>query len=79
MTAPAALTAAAARRRAERSDYPAWICRPCGEKYGRRECNPVATWHPDICCICGLHADVTEPRDYGHLKPDWKAQEAHEG
>ena len=78
MTAPASLTAAAARRRAERADYPAWVCAECGEKYGWRECNPVATWHPDICCICGMHADVTEPRDFGFLKLDWKAQEAHE-
>lgn len=73
MTHP--LTLAAATRRSKR-DYPAWICGPCGERHGVRECNPVATWTPGVCECCGMEADVTEPRDYGHLKPTWNAQEA---
>lgn len=53
-------------------DYPAWVCYPCGSKHGRREVNRVATLHEDTCGICGQVALVTEPRDYGHLKPSWK-------
>ena len=54
------------------SDYPAWVCADCGAKYGRRECNPHATWHPDTCGICGERKPVTEPRDYGHLREGWE-------
>lgn len=53
-------------------DYPAWVCATCGERHGRR---PVgcATWHPDTCGICHEVDMVTEPRDFGHLKPSWIA------
>jgi hypothetical protein len=54
-----------------RKDYPAWICAPCGLKYGNK---PVGTacWHIDVCGVCGNTAPVTEPRDYGHLKAGWE-------
>jgi hypothetical protein len=53
-------------------DYPTWLCWPCGELYGNRQCG-VATWHTGICGICGSRVSVTEPRDFGHLKDDsWK-------
>jgi len=53
------------------STYPAWICSPCGRKYGRRECG-IATWHEDDCGVCGERGMVTEPRDFGHLKDGWR-------
>lgn len=53
-------------------EYPAWICSECGEKHGRRQVNPYATWHEDTCDICGKTDLVTEPRDYGHLKDGWE-------
>lgn len=51
--------------------YPQWVCHPCGTKWGRKECG-IATWHIDTCGICGNITSVTEPRDYGHLKGEWK-------
>ena len=52
-------------------DYPASICADCGEKRGRRPCG-IATWTMGVCDLCGRPEMVTEPRDYGHLKPTWK-------
>ena len=50
-------------------DYPAWICTDCGKKHGKRPDNGnLATFHEGTCEICGKHALVTEPRDFGHLK-----------
>jgi hypothetical protein len=49
--------------------YPDWICRPCGEAHGRgMPEGHVSTWHMDTCGICGRQAEVTEPRDFRHLK-----------
>ena len=48
------------------SDYPKWICAPCGEKHGNRKPG-IATWHTGKCDVCGESASVTEPRDYGHI------------
>jgi hypothetical protein len=49
--------------------YPAWICAPCGEAYGRgMPQSHISTWHTDACGICGKVASVSEPRDFGHLK-----------
>ena len=50
--------------------YPAWICHTCGERHGNRECR-MTTWHKGVCEVCGKQAEVTEPRDYGHLKDGW--------
>lgn len=52
-------------------EYPVWVCTPCGQKYGRAAVG-VATWHMGTCDVCGEKAGVTEPRDYGHLKDNWK-------
>ena len=54
-------------------DYPVWICRKCGIKYGRGTPeNHLSTWHEGQCEVCGEEAvAVTEPRDFGHLKPEW--------
>lgn len=54
------------------ASYPAQICNGCGLQHGRRDCG-IATWYPGTCDICGEHAFVTEPRDFGHLKPGWEA------
>jgi len=50
--------------------YPQWICSPCGNKWGNKECG-IATWHNDECGICKTFSFVTEPRDFGHLKKGW--------
>lgn len=51
--------------------YPDWICFPCGEKYGRKQVG-IATWHVGTCDVCGQTDAVTEPRDFGHLKKNWR-------
>ena len=51
--------------------YPTWVCSDCGEKHGRRT-HKEATWHVNTCDLCGREAYVTEPRDFGHLKPGWE-------
>lgn len=51
--------------------YPVWVCKPCGEKHGRKQVG-IATWHMGICGVCGQADWVTEPRDFGHLKSEWK-------
>lgn len=56
-------------------DYPAWVCATCGKAHGRRDANRYATWHPDTCGVCGQQAMVTEPRDFGHLRPGWTASQ----
>lgn len=52
-------------------EYPIWVCDDCGRKHGHKEPRR-ATWHEDLCGVCGETKMVTEPRDFGHLKPTWK-------
>lgn len=56
--------------------YPTWVCFPCGYKYGRwnakQRAEHICTIHTGICDICGQERAVTEPRDFGHLKDNWK-------
>jgi hypothetical protein len=40
-------------------------------RHGNKKCG-VATWHENTCDICGDTTDVTEPRDFGHLKDTWE-------
>ena len=57
-----------------KSPYPDWICGECGRLHGKRpEGNPHgATYHIGVCGVCGTGGvDVTEPRDFGHLKEGW--------
>ncbi len=59
-----------------KKEYPAWVCQECGLKYGRQTSKDhVCTWHPDICGVCGQEKIVTEPRDFGHLKDNWRFHE----
>lgn len=58
-------------------DYPDWICQDCGLLYGYSKCG-IAAWHVDTCGVCGKRAACTEPRDYGHLKEEWKDHESLE-
>jgi hypothetical protein len=53
---------------------PVWICLECGNRYGRRS-SGVATWHEDMCDICGKIAAVTEPRDFGYLNDSYLSRE----
>jgi hypothetical protein len=53
-------------------DYPAWICEYCGTRYGNGPQFRVSTWHMDTCGICGRYIGCTEPRDWHHLRPDWR-------
>lgn len=49
--------------------YPQWICADCGRRYGNSEPRPFMTWHVGKCEVCLVaNKDVTEPRDFGHLK-----------
>jgi hypothetical protein len=56
--------------------YPDWICDECGRLHGKRpEGNPYgATYHFGTCDLCGHSTDVTEPRDWGHLRDSWQTQ-----
>lgn len=57
--------------------YPDWICEPCGRRYGKHpEGNHVATYHNGKCGVCGTQTSVSEPRDFGHLRGDWKTLSA---
>ena len=50
---------------------PDWCCSDCGRTYGKRlpEC---ATYHDAVCGVCGVWRSVTEPRDYGYLRREWR-------
>lgn len=57
---------------------PAWVCQPCGVKYGAkpRACFD-ATFHEGKCGVCGNRGVyVTEPRDFGRLRTGWKEEAA---
>jgi hypothetical protein len=61
------------RRELMKPDYPNWVCLDCGTRYGNgRGLNHIMTMHIGACDICGEERAVTEPRDFGHLKPDWR-------
>jgi len=55
---------------------PMWCCNSCGKKYGNR-IPDLATYHMDYCGVCGEKKEVTEPRDFGYLKPEWRNHELH--
>lgn len=53
-------------------DYPHQICHLCGVAHGRQSEAVQSTWQLGTCDICGHVTPVTQPRDFGHLKPSWK-------
>ncbi len=56
-------------------DYPETVCFDCGRKYGKRIVEGhVCTCYPGTCGVCGQEKIVTEPRDFGHLKPEWRGE-----
>jgi len=60
---------------ADHDYYPPWVCFDCGNKYGRGYPEGhVCSVHNGTCGICGEKKGVTEPRDFGHLKLDWREQ-----
>jgi hypothetical protein len=62
--------------------YPTWICHDCGELLGNwfasgeytGPFNLCSTMHTGTCGVCKQEKTVTEPRDYGHLIPDWETK-----
>ena len=60
---------------ADHDYYPALVCLDCGNKYGRGyQSGNCCTVHNGSCGICGENKLVTEPRDFGHLKHNWREQ-----
>lgn len=45
--------------------YPVWVCHDCAIKSGGRQPG-IATYHENICDVCGEKKSVTQPRDYGY-------------
>ena len=51
--------------------YPELVCQDCGTIYGRKPAGDGATWHLGECGVCGDIRAVTEPSDFGQLRPVW--------
>lgn len=53
--------------------YPDLVCESCGSRFGQ---TPLAarsgTWHVGKCGVCNANAAVSDPRDFGGLKPEWQ-------
>lgn len=55
------------------NDYPVWVCVPCGVKFGKNvQETRISTFHIGVCDVCGKEDAVTEPRDFGYLKDNWR-------
>lgn len=57
--------------KADKVEYPSWVCLDCGKQYGRRR-GGICTMHNGRCDVCGENKAVTEPRDFGHLLDGWQ-------
>lgn len=64
-----------------KTNYPDWVCHTCGMDYGAWYKGGVYIGPPDICStmhlgtcgVCGAtDVAVTEPRDYGYLRAEWR-------
>ena len=61
------------------TDQPAWVCPDCVMIYAKRHISSYgATWHAGICDVCWEKTYVTEPRDFGYLRPEWKKHKRKE-
>lgn len=54
-------------------NQPRTCCYDCGVRFGSRKPIDFSTYHAAFCPVCGKNKAVTEPRDFGYLKPDWEA------
>ena len=52
-------------------EQPTWVCWKCGVKYGSFRAG-IATWHHDVCGVCGETQACTQPRDFGYLLVGWQ-------
>jgi hypothetical protein len=68
-------------KKLKQPDYPTWVCHTCGMDYGSWYKNGTYTGPPNICStmhlgtcgVCGAtDVAVTEPRDYGYLRAEWR-------
>jgi len=50
---------------------PEAVCATCGALLGRFLA-ATATWHQGVCGVCAKLAPVTQPRDFGGLRPEWR-------
>jgi hypothetical protein len=54
-------------------EQPGAVCTDCGRRYGRRfRADHVSTWSDGTCDVCKRAAPVTEARDFGFLRPEWR-------
>jgi len=53
--------------------YPHLVCSDCAnEAGGQMPEGHLATWHVELCPVCGEVKPVTEPRDFGRPKLEVK-------
>lgn len=51
----------------------------CGQRYGKGiKSIRVSTWSQGTCDLCGQTVWLTEPRDFGHLVPNWQKMYAED-
>lgn len=55
-----------------RPAQPDVVCGDCGRRYGWGPFNDFATWYEGNCGVCHQEKIVTEPRDFGLLRPQWE-------
>ena len=54
--------------------YPNTVCSSCGAKFGNNPRPSFTTWYFGLCDICGCWDSVTQPRDFGHLRENWREE-----
>jgi hypothetical protein len=62
------------RIKVTRENYPTWTCGKCAEEAGGRfPKDHIATYHYNICDVCGQKTTVTQPKDYGYPRYETRA------
>jgi len=51
---------------------PAWVCAPCGQRYGSPLQPTIAYDGGDHCDVCGQMGVTMAASDYGSLDPNWQ-------
>jgi hypothetical protein len=62
------------------ANQPEWVCTDCGTEWGswwdeNTYTGPephYATYHMNMCDVCGQWKSVTEARDFGYLRTGWE-------